>query len=78
MLRYVHVITLTHEMITESFASSHRDKEDAIQYVAAKKSKAKYFITRNIKHHVESTGIKVLTPQDFINLPKVKKILNSR
>ena len=75
LLEYIHAVPINHEMLEEAFASDHTDKEDAIQYLAAKKGRAKYFITRNIRHHTASVGIKVLTPADFVRLPSVRKIL---
>jgi predicted nucleic acid-binding protein len=67
-IRLIFNISLVDEkIIDKSLVSGFKDFEDAIQYYSALIARADYLITRNIKDF-KSTGIPVISPEEFIAL----------
>jgi len=71
------VLPFTDKEIGESLNSSIKDFEDGIQYFIALNNNINNLITRNISDY-RDLDINVLTPADFLNLEKIKKIIESK
>ena len=63
--------------IGESLNSNINDFEDGVQYFIALNNSINNLITRNISDY-KGLDINVLTPKDFLNLEKIKKIIGSK
>lgn len=68
------VLSFTDKEIGESLNSSINDFEDGVQYFIALNNGINTIITRNISDY-KYLSINVLTPKDFLNLEKVKKLI---
>ena len=73
----LNVLPFTDKEIGESLNSNIIDFEDGIQYFIALNNNINNFITRNISDY-KDLDINVLTPKDFLNLEKIKKIIESK
>jgi predicted nucleic acid-binding protein len=73
----INVLPFTDKEIGESLNSNIKDLEDGIQYFIALNNGINNLITRNISDY-RDLDINVLTPTDFLNLEKIKKIIESR
>ncbi|MCE5330110.1 PIN domain-containing protein [bacterium] len=71
------VLSFTDKEIGESLNSSINDFEDGVQYFIALNNGINNLITRDISDY-KDLNINVLTPKDFLNLEKVKKIIISK
>ena len=65
-------------VIESAFYSDFKDKEDAIQYYSALRSKSKYFITRDVCDYASATEIKIISPRDFLQLKEISRLQKSR
>ncbi len=73
----LNVLPFTDKEIGESLSSSIKDFEDGVQYFIALNNRIDNLITRNISYY-RGLDINILTPKDFLNLEKIKKIIESR
>ncbi|MCX6384481.1 MAG: PIN domain-containing protein [Actinobacteria bacterium] len=73
----LNILPFTDKEIGESLNSNITDFEDGIQYFIALNNKINNLITRNISDY-KGLDINVLTPKDFLNLKKIKKIIESK
>jgi len=73
----LNILQLTDKEIGESLNSSIKDFEDGVQYFIALNNGINNLITRNISDY-RDLDINVLTPKDFLNLEKIKKIIESK
>ena len=71
------VLPFTDKEIGESLNSNINDFEDGVQYFIALNNSINNLITRNISDY-KGLDINVLTPKDFLNLEKIKKIIGSK
>lgn len=62
---FVHVIEMGETVIDEAISARWNDFEDCTQYLAAKRERADFIITRNEKDFSQS-DIPVLSPHDFL------------
>jgi predicted nucleic acid-binding protein len=67
MMQILKVTVVKKSDLAFAFASAMPDFEDAVQASCAKRSRAKYIITRNTKDFANSP-IPALTPTDFLKL----------
>jgi predicted nucleic acid-binding protein len=73
----LNVLPFTDKEIGESLNSSIADFEDGVQYFIALNNGINTLITRNISDY-KGLDINVLTPKDFLNLEKIKKIIEGK
>ena len=73
----LNVLPFTDKEIGESLNSRFKDFEDGVQYFIALNNSINNLITRNISDY-RNLDINVLTPKDFLNLEKIKRIIESR
>lgn len=73
----INVLPFTDKEIGESLNSRFKDFEDGVQYFIALNNSINNLITRNISDY-RNLDINVLTPKDFLNLEKIKRIIESR
>jgi predicted nucleic acid-binding protein len=73
----LNVLPFTDKETGESLNSAIEDFEDGIQYFVALNNGINNLITRNISDY-KGLDINVLTPTDFLNLEKIKKIIESK
>jgi len=73
----LNILPFTDKEIGESLNSSIKDFEDGVQYFIALNNGINNLITRNISDY-RGLDINILTPKDFLNLEKIKKIIESR
>lgn len=73
----LNVLPFTDKETGESLNSALKDFEDGIQYFVALNNGINNLITRNISDY-KDLDINVLTPTDFLNLEKIKKIIESK
>jgi predicted nucleic acid-binding protein len=73
----LNVLPFTDQEIGESLNSSIADFEDGVQYFIALNNDINNLITRNISDY-KGLGINVLTPKDFLNLEKIKRIIEGK
>jgi predicted nucleic acid-binding protein len=73
----LNVLPFTDKEIGESLNSNIKDFEDGVQYFIALNNSMNNLITRNISDY-KDLDINVLTPADFLNLEKIKKIIESK
>ncbi|MHB1377115.1 MAG: PIN domain-containing protein [Candidatus Humimicrobiaceae bacterium] len=73
----LNVLPFTDKEIGESLSSDIDDFEDGVQYFIALNNSMNSLITRNISDY-KGLDINVLTPKDFLNLEKIKKIIGSK
>jgi len=73
----LNVLPFTDKEIGESLNSSIKDFEDGVQYFIALNNSINNLITRNISDY-RDLDINVLTPKDFLNLEKIKRIIESK
>jgi predicted nucleic acid-binding protein len=73
----LNVLPFTDKETGESLNSTIKDFEDGIQYFIALNNGINSLITRNISDY-KDLDINVLTPTDFLNLEKIKKIIESK
>jgi predicted nucleic acid-binding protein len=73
----LNVLPFTNKEIGESLNSSIADFEDGVQYFIALNNGINTLITRNISDY-KGLDINVLTPKDFLNLEKIKKIIEGK
>jgi hypothetical protein len=73
----LNVLPFTDKEIGESLNSNIKDFEDGIQYFVALNNNINNFITRNISDY-KDLDINVLIPKDFLNLERIKKIIESK
>jgi predicted nucleic acid-binding protein len=71
------VLPFTNKEIGESLNSNITDFEDGVQYFIALNNDISNLITRNISDY-KGLDINVLTPKDFLNLEKIKKIIEGK
>lgn len=65
LLEIVTVCDVTADNITEALEIANSDYEDAIMASCAKAQQCRLIITRN-KKHFKGTGVKCLTPEEFV------------
>ena len=70
------VLPFTDKEIGESLNSNIKDFEDGVQYFITIKNKLDTIITRNISDY-KNVEINVFMPNDFLNLEKIKKMIES-
>ncbi len=70
----LNILPFTDKEIGKSLSSSIRDFEDGIQYFICLNNNINNLITRNISDY-KGVDINILTPKDFLNLEKIKKII---
>lgn len=72
ILKIVEIIEATGEILINCFNRKYVNIEDAVQYFTATQNDSiKYFITRNVRHfRFKNTGLKILTPMEFLKLFK--------
>ena len=71
LIQILEVIGIDKDIVIQALASEMSDFEDAIQVFSAKSNSIDLVITRNVDDF-ESSGMKALTPQEFIqkfNIP---------
>ena len=73
----LNILPFTDKEIGESLNSNINDFEDGVQYFIALNNSINNLITRNISDY-KGLDINVLTPKDFLNLKKIKKIIESK
>ena len=73
----LNVLPFTDKEIGESLNSNINDFEDGVQYFIALNNSINNLITRNISDY-KGLDINVLTPKDFLNLERIKKIIESK
>jgi len=71
------VLPFTNIEIGESLNSSVTDFEDGVQYFIALNNDISNLITRNISDY-KGLDINIMTPKDFLNLEKIKKIIKGK
>jgi len=71
----LNVLPFTDKEIGESLNSKFKDFEDGVQYFIALNNNINNLITRDISDY-RDLDINVLTPKDFLNLEKIKKIIS--
>jgi len=69
LLAIVDVADVTKADINRAFSGSMRDFEDAVQAACAKRIKANYIVTRNLRDFEESP-VRAISPQDLLKLLK--------
>lgn len=67
LLNLVKVAAVDGEALKEALSLNWKDYEDAVQAVAAIKSKCTHFITRNIRDFSNLT-LKVMTPEEWLTI----------
>jgi predicted nucleic-acid-binding protein len=67
LLTIVDVVDIRKDDITGAFTSPMTDFEDAVQAICAKRNKADYIVTRNVKDFVRSPVIAIL-PGEILSL----------
>jgi len=72
----INILPFTDKEIGESLNSDIRDFEDGIQCFIYLNNNINNLITRNISDY-KNIDINVLTPKDFLNLDKTKKIIEA-
>jgi predicted nucleic acid-binding protein len=72
ILQIVDIVSVGKKEIFNAFDLEYSDFEDALQICCAKKIKAHYVITRNIKDF-KNSDIKIKIPKAFIDLLKNQK-----
>ena len=70
------VLPFTDKEIGQSINSDVKDFEDGVQYFISINNNIKNFITRNISDY-KALDINAITPIDFLNLEKIKEIIES-
>lgn len=65
-------IPLTKAIVKQALFLDIKDLEDAIQAISAKKAFADYLISRDIKGFSSNIGIKVTTPEGFLEIYRKK------
>lgn len=68
------VLPFTDKEIGESLNSNFKDFEDGIQYFISINNGLDTIITRNISNY-KNVDIHIFMPNDFLNLEKIKKII---
>ena len=68
------VLPFTDKEIGESLNSNLKDFEDGIQYFISINNGLDTIITRNISDY-KNVDIHIFMPNDFLNLEKIKKII---
>lgn len=63
--KFIDVLTIGKEPITEAVSARHRDFEDYVQYATAKRHGMDCIITRNVKDYL-LPDIEVFTPSEFL------------
>ncbi len=71
------ILPFSDKEIGESLSSNIADFEDGIQYYIAFNNTVDTIITRNIKDY-KNLNCKVFTPEDFLNLNKVREFIERR
>ena len=65
LLNLIKVVAVDEEILKEALSLNWKDYEDAVQAVAAIKSKCTHLITRNVRDF-SSLTLKVMTPEEFL------------
>ena len=65
MRNIVEVVPLDAQILNQAIDAGFKDFEDAIQYFSAQRANADFLLTRDADHFPR-TGLKVMTPSDFL------------
>ena len=69
VLAWASVTEITKTDVTRTQQMGMDDFEDALQIVAAEGCRAEVIVTRNITDFAGKTAVRVVLPEDFVDLP---------
>ena len=67
IVKYINVITVSHQSVLKALKSKFSDFEDALQYYSALENQCEYIITRNIEDY-KNSKINVILPEEFVKI----------